>query len=132
MDKGLGIPVIAGLAIGIWFVTLFALIAPLAPDAPVIIKLNERWDKGQKRAIDVLLTNPDVRAIVAGKNFEVTHCWPNFPQESLTKGVCDIEECVLIQIFWRSPDGTMDCHLKTLANLETRQVDRFAISGSCK
>lgn len=126
------IPVTAGLVVGIAFLVIVTImIAPLTAFADVKLK-EEYGDKiGQQRAVDVLLTDPDVRTFIAGKNFEVWAYGMNYPQASLNEGVCDKDECTLIGIRERNADGSTDCALITFVNVETRQVDDIQYSTPC-
>jgi hypothetical protein len=55
----------------------------------------------------------------------------NFPQPSLTEGICERGECTLIGIRERYADGSVDCALKTFVNVETGRVDDVQYSKPC-
>ena len=132
MPDGTVLPVISGLAVGVAFVMMVAiLIAPLTVFASVKLKEEFGDKEGQQKAVDLLLSDPDVQAFVAGKNFEVWAYGSNFPQASLNEGICDRDECTLIGIRERNSDGSMDCPLKTFVNIETRQMDKVSYGGPC-
>jgi hypothetical protein len=132
MFNGINAPVLAGLAVGIAFIVFLAiLVSPLTVFHPNV-KLKDEWDQdGQQKAIDVLLTDLNVRTFVAGKNFEVWAYGADFPQESIQEGICDKDECTLIGIRERNADDSVDCHLKTFVNVETRQVDTVFYTSRC-
>ena len=122
------VPVIAGLAVGVAFVVMFSV---FATTFPVSVELKEEWDiEGQQKAVDVLLSEPNVKKFVAGKEFEVWAYGANFPQASLNEGICDKNECTLIGIR-ENADGSVDCPLKTFVNVETGQVDDVQYGGPC-
>jgi len=132
MPDGIALPVIAGLAVGVAFVVAVSIfIAPLMVFANVKLKEDFGDKEGQQKAVDVLLTDLNVRTFIAGKNFEVWAYGTNFPQASINEGVCAFNECTLIGIRERNSDGSTGCHLKTFVNVETNQVDRVHYDGSC-
>lgn len=133
MPEGIVISVIAGLAIGTAFVVIVAiLISPLTVFSSNV-KLKEEFgdSEGQQKAVDVLITDPNVRTFIAGKNFEVIYYGANFPQASFNQGICEKDECTLIGIKERNPDGSMDCALKTFVNVKTGQVDDVQYARPC-
>lgn len=133
MPESIAIPVVGGLVVGIAFVaTIVILISPSSVFPPNIKLKEELGDlEGQQKAVDILLSDPKVRMFVAGKNFEVWAYGANFPQESINEGICAKDKCTLIGIQERNPDGTADCPVKTLINIETRLVDEIFYGGPC-
>jgi hypothetical protein len=133
MPEGTIIPVIAGLIVGSLFVATIALLkSPFTVVSPNIKLREESGDlEGQKEALDVLLSDPDVRSYIEGKNYEVWVYGRNYPQASLNEGVCEKDECTLIGIIERNPDDTTDCALATFVNVETRQVDDITYFNPC-
>jgi len=122
-------PVIAGLAVGVAFVFIFSV---FISHFPVNIQLNEKWNVGdQQRAVDLLLSDQEVRKFVIGRTFEVWAFGMNYPQASLVEGVCEKDECTLIGIRERNADGSVDCALLTYVNIDTGRVDQISGSRPC-
>lgn len=133
MSNGSNTPVVVGLATGVTFIVLMAFVVSSTSIFPARVELKEEYGdlEGQQRAIDILLTDPKVRAFVNGKELKVWAYGANFPQASLNEGICDKNECTLIGIQKWNTDGSLDCSLKTFVNVETRQLDSVAFGGKC-
>ena len=128
-----GLPVMAGLAVGIAFIIVFAVFTTQSiPN----VQLDDRWDKeGQQKAVSVLLSDMDVRRFVLGKEFEVWAFSPNYPSGSvITPGFSCGESknmCTLIGIRKLNADGSVDCPLKAIVNIESRTIDVVNYGGPC-
>ena len=52
------------------------------------------------------------------------------PQPSINEGVCDYNECTMIGIGERNSDGSVDCAIETLVNIDSKQVGLITYFGS--